>query len=77
MRRVQTSQSGRIDMPALGLSLLLLAVGAILAFAVGGAYAGISLYTVGIILLIVGGIGIVMSMLFLTSWAPFGSRDVR
>ena len=62
-------------MPAMGLSLFLLAIGAILAFAVGGTAAGVSLYTVGIILLIVGAIGIVMSMLFLTSWAPFAAHD--
>jgi hypothetical protein len=35
---------------------------------------GVSLYTVGIIMLIVGVIGALMSLLFLTSFAPFG-RD--
>lgn len=59
----------------MGLSLFLLAIGAILAFAVGGTAVGVSLYTVGIILLIVGGIGLLMSALFLTSWAPFASHD--
>jgi len=59
-------------MPALGLSLLLIAVGAILAFAVNVAVSGIDLYAVGIILLIVGIVGALMSMLFWTSFAPFG-----
>jgi hypothetical protein len=68
------------QMPALGFSLFLIAVGAILAFAVNVAVSGVSLYTVGIILLVVGVIGALMSMLFWTSWAPFASdrdRDVH
>ena len=68
-------------MPALGFSLFLIAAGAILAFAVNVSVSGISLYTVGIILLVVGVIGAVMSMLFWTSFAPFarraGDRNVR
>jgi len=62
-------------MPALGTSLFLVAVGAILAFAVGGTAMGVSLCTVGVILLVVGGVGILMSCLFLTSFAPFGRHD--
>jgi hypothetical protein len=61
-------------MPGVGISLLLLAVGAILAFAVNYAVSGVELYTVGIILMIVGGIGLLMSLLFWTSFAPFGHR---
>ena len=62
-------------MPALGMSLFLIALGAILAFAVGGSAMGVSFYVIGVILLIVGGIGILMSLLFLTSFAPFGRHD--
>ena len=63
-------------MPALGFSLFLIAVGAIMAFAVNVSVSGVSLYTVGIILLVVGIIGALMSMLFWTSWAPFArERD--
>lgn len=61
-------------MPALGFSLFLIAVGAILAFAVNVPMSGVSLYAVGIILLIVGLVGTLMSMLFWTSFAPFGRR---
>ena len=61
--------------PALGFSLFLIAVGAILAFAVNVSVSGISLYTVGIILLIVGVVGALMAMLFWTSFAPFRRRD--
>ena len=60
-------------MPALGTSLFLIAVGAILMFAVNASVSGISLYTVGLILLIVGIVGAVLSMLFWTSFAPFAS----
>lgn len=62
-------------MPAVGLSLFLLAVGAILAFAVDYAVQGVELYTVGIILMVVGGLGLLMSLLFWTSFAPFGHHD--
>ena len=64
-------------MPALGFSLFLIAVGAILAFAVNVSVSGVSLYMVGIILLIVGAVGALMSMLFWTSFAPYGRRDAR
>ena len=60
---------------AIGLSLLLLAAGAILAFAVEYQAQGIELNTVGLILMIVGIIGLVFSMLFLASFAPFGSHQ--
>ncbi len=60
-------------MPALGTSLFLIAVGAILMFAVNVSVSGISLYTVGLILLIVGIVGTVLSMLFWTSFAPFAT----
>lgn len=62
-------------MPALGFSLFLVAVGAVLAFAVNASVSGVSIYAVGIILLIVGVIGVVMSMLFWTSFAPFARHD--
>ena len=62
-------------MPALGFSLFLIAVGAILAYAVQWTAAGIDLDTVGVILMLVGIVGVVMSLLFWTSFAPFGHRS--
>lgn len=59
---------------ALGLSLFLIAVGAILAFAVTFEAAGIDITAVGWILMIVGSLGVVLSMLFWASFAPFGRR---
>ena len=49
-----------------GTSLFLIAVGAILYFAVTAHVAGISIATVGLILMIVGVIGLVLSLLFMS-----------
>jgi hypothetical protein len=47
----------------IGVSVFLLAIGAILAFAVDLTVSGLDLATVGVILMIVGAIGLVTSML--------------
>jgi len=60
----------------IGGSLFLLALGAILAFAVDVDTEGFNLSTIGLILLIVGAIGVVLSMMFWSSWGgPGGRRD--
>lgn len=51
----------------IGTSLVLIAVGAILRFAVHASVSGISLRTVGLILLVVGVIGLVLSLLWMAS----------
>ena len=56
----------------IGVSLLLIAIGAILTWAVSADVSGVDLNTVGVILMIVGAIGLLMSMLFWSSFAPFG-----
>ncbi|MGH9178236.1 MAG: DUF6458 family protein [Acidimicrobiales bacterium] len=58
----------------IGVSVFLIAVGAILAFAVDVTTEGVNLDTVGVILMIVGGIGLLASMLFWSSFSPYG-RD--
>ena len=60
----------------IGVSLFLLAVGAILTFAVDVTTEGFNLDTIGVILMIVGAIGLLMSMLFWTDWAPYRRRRV-
>jgi len=54
----------------LGVGIFLIAIGAILAFAVNlnTAGAGVNLHTVGIILLVVGAVGSLLSMIFWSSW---------
>lgn len=60
----------------IGVSILLIAVGAIIAFAVNinTSGAGVNLHTVGIILLIVGIVGALLSTIFWSSWGGFGNR---
>ena len=60
----------------MGTSIFLIAVGAILAFAVNAEVSGLELKTVGLILLIVGAIGAVLSMIFWSSWGGFGGTRV-
>jgi hypothetical protein len=55
-----------------GVGLLLIAVGAVLAWAVDATTSGINIHAVGYILLIVGIIGLVLSMIFWSSWAGPG-----
>jgi hypothetical protein len=55
-----------------GVSLILIAAGAVLAWAVDVSTSGINLNTVGYILLIVGIIGLLLSMIFWSSWAGPG-----
>ncbi len=54
-----------------GISLFLIAVGAILYFAVNASISGLEIDTVGIILMIVGAVGLLLSLLFWSSVAPF------
>ena len=60
----------------LSTSLFLIAVGAILAFAVNVTTEGFDIDTIGVILMIVGGLGAMLSLLFWGSWGGFGRRDV-
>jgi hypothetical protein len=54
----------------LGTSILLIAVGAILRYAVTATTSGISLPTVGLILMIVGIVGLVLSIFYMLAWSP-------
>jgi len=55
-------------------SLLLIAVGAVLAFAVSYEVAGINIKTIGAILIVVGGIGLAFAMATLAGYAPWGAN---
>ena len=52
----------------LGTSLLLIAIGAILRFAVNVSTSGFNIHTVGVILMIVGAIGAIVSLIWMTMW---------
>ena len=60
----------------IGSSLFLIAVGAILAFAVNADISGIEISTVGIILMIVGVIGLIASFFFWGEWRSRRRVDV-
>jgi len=54
----------------LGTSIFLIAIGAILRYAVTATVSGISLSTVGLILMIVGIAGLVLSFFYMLAWRP-------
>jgi anti-anti-sigma factor len=59
----------------ISLSIFLIAIGAILAWAVDAEVSGIDIQVAGIILLVVGVIGFIASLVFWSSWGGFGNRD--
>ena len=61
----------------IGVSLVLIAVGAILTWAVNATVSGLNINTVGIILMIVGGVGLALSLVFWSSWGGFGGGTTR
>jgi hypothetical protein len=56
-------------------SLVLIAAGAILKWAVSATVSGVNLHTVGVVLMIVGAVGLVLSLIFWSSWGGFGARN--
>jgi hypothetical protein len=56
----------------IGVSIFLIAIGAILAWAVSAEVSGVDIQLVGVIVLIVGIIGLVLSMIFWSSWGGPG-----
>ena len=57
-----------------GVSLVLIAVGAILTWGVTAEAEGLDVNAIGVILLIVGLLGLVLSMIFWSSWGGFRRR---
>jgi hypothetical protein len=53
---------------SIGTSILLIAVGAILKFAVHTSVSGLSIQTIGVILMVAGVVGLVLSIFWLTTW---------
>ena len=52
----------------IGTSIFLIAVGAILKYAVNAEVSGLEISTIGVILMIVGVIGLLISLLYATMW---------
>ena len=57
-------------------SMLLITVGAIMRFAVSAKGHGFNVHTTGVVLLIVGALGAVLSIVFWASWGGFGRAGV-
>jgi len=62
----------------IGGSIFLIALGAILYFAVNARLAGIEIQTIGLILMVVGVIGLLISLLYARMWSARarGEREV-
>ena len=58
-------------------SLVMIAAGAIMVWAVNTTASGFSIHTVGIILMVVGAVGLVLSIFFWSSWGGFHGASVR
>ena len=64
----------------LGVSLLLVAAGAILIWGVTGEASGIDVDAIGVILIVVGIVGFILSLVFWDRWGagmPWGARRTR
>jgi Domain of unknown function (DUF6458) len=55
-----------------GVSLILIAAGAILTWAVNATVSGVDIQTIGVILMVVGAVGLLLSLVFWSSWGGFG-----
>jgi hypothetical protein len=60
----------------ISVSILLIAAGAILRWAVTASTSGINLQTVGMILFIVGIVGVAVSLAFWSSWGGFRRETI-
>ena len=61
----------------ISVSILLIAVGAILTWGVTAEAEGLDVNAIGVILMIVGLLGLVISMIFWSSWGGFGGFHRR
>jgi hypothetical protein len=59
---------------SIGVSLVVLVVGAILTFAVKVSASGFNINTVGIILMLAGALGLLLLLLFWSSFSPWSRR---
>jgi hypothetical protein len=62
------------ELMGIGVSLILVAAGAILTWAVSAEASGVDLQTVGVILMVVGIVGALLSLVFWSSWGGFGTH---
>jgi hypothetical protein len=56
----------------IGVSLILIAAGAVLTWAVHASVSGLDVDAIGVILIVAGAVGLLISMLFWSSWGGYG-----
>lgn len=61
----------------IGVSLILIAAGAILTWAINATVSGVDINTIGVILMVVGAIGLILSLMFWSSWGGVGGTRRR
>jgi uncharacterized protein DUF6458 len=61
----------------IGVSLILIAVGAVLTFAVNATVSGVNIDTIGWILMIIGLVGLLLSLMFWSTWGGFQGTTRR
>ena len=61
----------------IGTSIFLIAAGAILRYAVNADISGLEISTVGLILMIAGVLGLLISLLYMTLWSRGRTNDPR
>ena len=61
----------------IGVSLILIAAVAILTWAVNATVSGVDINTIGVILMVVGAIGLLLSLMFWSSWGGVGGTSRR
>jgi beta-lactamase regulating signal transducer with metallopeptidase domain len=61
----------------IGSSILLIAIGAILKYAITAHVSGINIQTAGTVLLIVGIVGLLLSIIYTFYWSRSQARNVR
>ena len=61
----------------IGVSLILIAAGAILTWAVTATVSGVDINTIGVILMVIGIAGLIISLMFWSTWGGFGGARRR
>jgi Domain of unknown function (DUF6458) len=74
---LESPDAGYTYLMTTGSSISLIAIGAILRYAVTATVSGISLQTVGLILIIAGVLGLILSLFYMLAWNPRRGQVVR
>lgn len=61
----------------IGTSIVVFAIGAILRFATSVSSSNFNIHTIGVILMVVGAVGFLVSLMFWGSWGGFGGFSRR